>query len=302
MTMRTRLAVAAVWAFGIALALAVGRSDVKAVPPDCDFLTAGGYILTTAGGTHAEDTANFAVGGGCQSGTPTWGHLQYHDKAIDLKVSGTIITGYMPDAPPDDGVDPQGQPTGTRIICGTAQTNLASPNNVVDFKVRTRDAGEPGTSDKFDITLFTAGGNTIVYTSGADTTLAGGNSQLHKPNPSTGGTLSGTCPPAGGGSGGPQPLTVMLSSANAGSGTVTSNPSGINCSIAANATPTTCTVSFTPQVVTLTATADAGTGPATFNVADCDQGVTNNGTPVAECKVTVTAPGKTVSVIFGFVE
>src|SRR5438876_10753886 len=112
MTMRTRLAVAAVWAFGIALALAVGGREASAVPPTCDVLTAGGNIIApTTGGK-----ANFAVAGGCKgSGTPSWGHLQYQDKAIDLKVNGTSITGYMFDG--TDGADSQtGQPTGTRII------------------------------------------------------------------------------------------------------------------------------------------------------------------------------------------
>jgi hypothetical protein len=88
---------------------------------------------------------------------------------------------------------------------------------------------------------------------------------------------------------------------NAGTGGVVSSPSGINCSVAPNAT-TTCTASFTPQVVTLTATADTGSNATFPNLADCDAGLMGNGTPVAECKVTVTAPGRTVSVTFSFVE
>ena len=48
--MRTRFAVAAVCALGIALALSRGGSEVIAqTQQPCDFLTGGGYILTIGG-------------------------------------------------------------------------------------------------------------------------------------------------------------------------------------------------------------------------------------------------------------
>jgi hypothetical protein len=84
------------------------------------------------------------------------------------------------------------------LICGTARTNQLGD---VDFMVRARDAGEPGVNDEFDIRLARAG--VILYTTeaepGAPNKLGGGdggggNIQLHKPNPSTTGTLGGECP------------------------------------------------------------------------------------------------------------
>ncbi len=170
----------------------------------CDFVTGGGYIITTAKGSlsvHDPAMANFGVHGGCKNGSPTWGHLEYIDHGIGLNVHWTSITGYFE-------VDTQTgskQPTGARLICGTARTNQFGD---VDFVVEARDAGEPGINDQFDIRLRKAG--VIVY----DTTRqcfphflgssapcrpgtnGGGNIQLHKPNPSTSGPVGGggSCP------------------------------------------------------------------------------------------------------------
>lgn len=182
-----------------AIALAVGDRAARAHEFPCDFLTGGGYILTTASGTHPDAKANFGVGGGCKHGSPTWGHLQYIDHGTGLNVHWTSITAYMLEADGDTSADPQTrQPTGTRLICGTARTNQFGD---VDFMVRARDLGEPGVNDEFDLRLARSG--VIVYTTenepGAPNKLGGGtggggNIQLHKPNPSTTGTFGGLCP------------------------------------------------------------------------------------------------------------
>src|SRR5688572_16225652 len=52
----------------------------------CDFLTGGGQI---PGPSHR----NFGVAGGVKNGA-FWGHLEYHDKSIDLRVSDRTITAY----------------------------------------------------------------------------------------------------------------------------------------------------------------------------------------------------------------
>jgi len=177
----------AIWtrlALGIAtLALALASGAANAVD-DCDFLTGGGFIIVNG------DKANFGVGGGCKDGMHTWGHLEYIDHGADVKVHGTSITGYFRDGS-DGPPDSQGHPTGTRIICGTARTNL--PPYDVNFIVRARDAGEPGTStmDQFDITLTTI--PTYSTLSSGIHQLSGGNIQLHNPNPSTTGTFGGAC-------------------------------------------------------------------------------------------------------------
>ena len=195
----------ALYACGIAaVGVALTLAPASAHEAPCDFLTGGGYILTTASGTHAEAKANFGVGGGCKHGTPTWGHLEYQDHGTGLNVHWTSITAYLVegDIPGDTSSDPKtGQPTGTRIVCGTARTNQFGD---VDFMVRARDRGEPGRDDEFDLRLAINGA--IVYTTenepGAPNTLGGsggggGNIQLHKPNPSTTGAFGGECPARG---------------------------------------------------------------------------------------------------------
>jgi hypothetical protein len=193
--------IGALFALGIAAALpglSTGRL-VSAHPAPCDFLTGGGFINTTNGGEHELAKANFGIGGGCKHGLPTWGHLEYHDHGNGLNVHWTDITAYLAegDGLGDTSIDHKTkQPIGTRLICGTARTNLYGD---VDFMVRARDAGEPGTNDEFDIRLAQNG--LIVYTTENepgphqlnDGNGGGGNIQLHKPNPSTAGDLGGVC-------------------------------------------------------------------------------------------------------------
>ena len=197
-----RTITAAAFALGITVALAALTTErtVSAWPAPCDFLTGGGFIITTGGGTHEPAKGNFGIGGGCKHGLPTWGHLEYHDHGNGLNVHWETITAYLAegDGLGDTATDPKTkQPTGTRLICGTARSNLYGD---VDFMVRAKDAGEPGIADEFDIRL--ARGGSIVYATDPegihrllnDGNGGGGNIQLHKPNPSTFGELGGSCP------------------------------------------------------------------------------------------------------------
>lgn len=188
--------------------LLVRPAPVKAwATPPCDFLTGGGWIITTADFTHAPAKANFGIGGGCKHGSPTWGHLEYIDHGTGLNVHWTSITGYF-FIDDGTGTDPKThQPTGTRGICGTARTNLYGD---VNFAVRAKDAGEPGINDQFDIKLtdpttgadrydtlecFALGGSWhYLGSSCTPGNGGGGNIQLHKPNPSTSGNFGGSCP------------------------------------------------------------------------------------------------------------
>ncbi len=174
----------------LALALASGAANA-----DCDFLTGGGFIINEGA------NANFGVAGGCsKDGTPTWGHLEYidHGASPSLNVHWTSITAYFRDG--TDGVDSKGRLAGTRFICGKARTNLAAPNDNVNFAVRASDMGEPGVFDEFDIQLTQEGTNILVYTTNLNFLLTphelndgnggGGNIQLHGPAVGTG----GSCP------------------------------------------------------------------------------------------------------------
>lgn len=153
----------------------------------CDFMTGGGYIVRDTG-----FKANFGIGGGCKHGEPTWGHLEYIDHTNGLNVHWTSITGYYEW---DSHYENKGRLAGSRLICGTARTNLYGD---VDWVVLATDLGEPGRDDEFTIRLKKAG--VTVYTTEGDSnhTLGGagsggGNIQLHKPNPSTSGSFGGSC-------------------------------------------------------------------------------------------------------------
>lgn len=198
-----RTFIGTVCAMTLAVAAASLSTEHRAIAWDapCDFMTGGGFIITTASGTHLPAKANFGIGGGCKHGSPTWGHLEYIDHGTGLNVHWTSITAYLAegDGAGDTTIDPKTrQPMGTRLICGTARTNQLGD---VDFMVRAKDAGEPGVTDEFDIRLAKAG--VIIYTTENEPTFphklndgqgGGGNIQLHKPNPSTSGVLGGECP------------------------------------------------------------------------------------------------------------
>src|SRR5437879_1988272 len=74
---------------------AIGSAGAQDLVP-CDFLTGGGYIITTASGSPAH--GNFGVGGSCKQGGDghgLWGHLEYHDHGTGLNVHWLTITGYF---------------------------------------------------------------------------------------------------------------------------------------------------------------------------------------------------------------
>src|SRR5882672_3465619 len=158
----------------LAIAAALVLTGSSASAWQCDFLTGGGFIMTTASHTHPLDKANFAIGGGCKKNVPDqhgpfWGHLEYIDHNTGLNVHWETITAYIEYATFTDGH----QPTGARIICGTARTNQFGD---VYFKVYAEDKGEPGRDDVFTIRL--KAGGTVVYTTEGDDnhTLGGGGS------------------------------------------------------------------------------------------------------------------------------
>ncbi len=144
------------------------------MPSPCDFTTGGGFVITDNG-----NHANFGLVGGCKNGG-FFGHVNFvdHDTTgifAGLHVSSDTIDGYFE---PVAG-------SNVRDICGTADTNLFG---TVKFRARTEDNGEPGVGvDKFGLKLtgvsppYTGMSAVLVSTR----LLAGGNVQLHKPNPST---------------------------------------------------------------------------------------------------------------------
>jgi hypothetical protein len=143
------------------------------LPSPCDFTTGGGFVITDQG-----NHANFGLVAGCKNGG-YYGHFNFvdHDTSgmfAGLHVSSTQITGYF-----DPCLNGCGNAPKYRDICGTAKTNLFGD---VYFRARTLDAGEPGRNDRFGLKLEKDGVGSAVVVS--TRFLAGGNIQLHKPNPS----------------------------------------------------------------------------------------------------------------------
>ena len=171
-----RLAVAAL------VLAAAGPAGAWDQPSSCDYLDGEGFIVTTASGMHNPAKAEFCVTAGCKYGSP-WGHLEYIDKGTRLNVHATSITAYVfvDQGPPTR----EGDPTGTRQICGTAKTNYFG---YVDFWAQVKDTGEPDTNDEFIIRLQKDG--QLVYTTEGDAdhtlggpgTRPGGELELEKPN------------------------------------------------------------------------------------------------------------------------
>jgi hypothetical protein len=147
------------------------------VPSPCDFTTGGGFVITDNG-----NHANFGLVGGCKNGG-FFGHVNFvdHDTTgifAGLHVSSDTIDAYFE---PFAG-------SNVRDICGTADTNLFG---TVKFRARTEDNADPNPGgkgvDKFGLKLtgvsppFTGASAVVVSTR----LLAGGDIELHKPNPST---------------------------------------------------------------------------------------------------------------------
>jgi hypothetical protein len=168
--------VAALAAAGLVMANAAVRAQDRVVVPgqgSCDFITGGGFVqraLLTG------PKSNFGAHGGCKQGQ-FWGQVNFVDHAgsfgtTPYHVKSIDITAYF--------IDPL--VPNARNICGTARTN--ADDLIVDFYVRMVD-GDPG-PDRFGIHLS----NGYVHPTSP---LGGGNIELHQPNPSTTGPLTGTC-------------------------------------------------------------------------------------------------------------
>jgi hypothetical protein len=193
--MRRRLSTLTVTAVAACTLVFTG---IPAQADPCDSMTGNGSFNTTADQTHSVARARFTILGGCKDGSPTWGHFQYTDAGNGLDLTWTSITAFIWAG--DDAPDPSsGQPRGTRIICGTATTNLFGD---VDFGVVAHDGGEPSISDVFILRLRKAGHT--VYTTedpNGDLALGSGHIQLHKPTSgSDGGSGGNTIPGSFGGS------------------------------------------------------------------------------------------------------
>lgn len=125
--------------------------------PCDDFVTGGGWILTSMGAK-----ANFGVQGGIRNGS-LWGGLNYIDHGTRMHVKATAVTSYQ-------HIDENTrQMTYNVTIDGQAGTAV----------VQVTDNGEPGTHDIFQIRLsngYVAGGEL----GGTSKPGGGGNIQLHK--------------------------------------------------------------------------------------------------------------------------
>jgi len=169
--------------FGVALlACAVTFTGLRVaqawiVPSTCDFTTGGGFVITDDG-----NHANFGLVGGCKNGG-FFGHVNFVDHDTSGEFAGLHVSS--------DSIDAYLEPvagSNVRDICGTADTNLFG---TVKFRARTEDNADPNPGgsgvDKFGLKLTGVsppytGETAVVITTRV---LAGGDIELHKPNPST---------------------------------------------------------------------------------------------------------------------
>jgi hypothetical protein len=141
------------------------------VPLPCDFVTSGGFVLTSAG-----KMANFGAHGGCKN-DGFWGHINYVDHTNEYHLDSIQITGYL--AVPSVGPN-------ARDICGWATTNNQSDPQPVMFRARLVDNGEPGVASQFGIIVANGTVPYHVSTRLLNNGMGGGGDvQLHKDNPST---------------------------------------------------------------------------------------------------------------------
>ena len=186
-----RTTLSLLWAALVAWPMA-GTAQI-AIPVDtCDYITSEGKFNTTANRTHRLARANFTFIGGCKNGSLNLGNLNYTDQGNGLRLTATNITAYIWAG--NGGLNPD-RPIGTRIVCGTAKTNIFGK---VNFRVVVHDAGKTGIDDVFMIRLRNKNGKTVYTTENPqeDFTLGGagsggGNIQIHK---QTGGSFGGSCP------------------------------------------------------------------------------------------------------------
>ena len=157
-------------------ALMIGLAPVTAsahrTPAPCDFITGGGYVFKDNG-----LMTNFGVHAGCKNGD-FWGNINVLDHENQFHLKSVSITGYLWDpAVPN-----------SRDFCGWGRINEQS--ELVQFRIRVTDNGEPGTTDEFGVIIdnhFSTGDrffriSTRMLGGGSG---GGGNIQLHKANPST---------------------------------------------------------------------------------------------------------------------
>jgi hypothetical protein len=166
---------------GALLVLAVMFRDAPVakahiVPSPCDFTTGGGFVITNSG-----NHANFGLVGGCKNGG-FFGHVNF----VDHDTSGTFA-GLHVNGPVSAYFEPAAG-SNVRDLCGTADTNLFG---TVKFRARTEDNNDPNPGgagvDKFGLKITGVsppwtGATAVVVTTRL---LAGGDIELHKPNPST---------------------------------------------------------------------------------------------------------------------
>lgn len=172
-------------------------ASAHAVPqPKCDFMTSGGWVITSLGAR-----ANFGAHGGCKHGA-FWGNMNFLDHGITspFHVHGDpkLVTGYLTPSPTGDTTEPERDTCGYgRIVKGgfIASDSPYGPffwsdGEPIRYRWSGRDNGEPGGDDRFGIRVRDTA-NTKEYLlrkrelGPAGPTGGGGNIQLHKPNPST---------------------------------------------------------------------------------------------------------------------
>lgn len=177
---------------GFVLAV-TGSAGAFPQSPAFDRITGGGWFIQQAGSSQENARSNFGWHGGVLKNA-FWGEGNYidHGPSTRLHVHSTgAPTGYLRIGA--DGTDSKGRPTGTRDICGMANVTAdAGPFPPLRYRVRMKDAGEPGRLDMFGIVLYDPVMGLPMYRAWGQLN-GGGNIQLHMQPPSSSAPTS-DCP------------------------------------------------------------------------------------------------------------
>jgi hypothetical protein len=121
-------------------------------------------VIPSLAGPGAQATFGFSVR--CCPGT---GNLEYNDHQGGVRIRAQSVSGLVISSP---GTSCPTIPGSKHATFGGMASVIRSTTTTESYTVDVDDCGEPGTADTFHI-------ETTTYSSGAPSTLIGGNIQIH---------------------------------------------------------------------------------------------------------------------------
>lgn len=274
--------------------LVVGQSTEIHLTVENQSGAATGGVSATTGGENADDFAAEATGGSCGSGAVAPGEscdlpLSFHPTATGLRTAsltiaagsaGTVTLTLTGNALPlqDLSLDPSPVPVGVVAVneTGTATVRLTNPGPAPagDIAIQVTGDGFSETSDDCPAVQLGVGKHCDIQLAFTAAALGDATGQLDVT------TNAGSGQAALGATGGGR---VTVSLAGSGTGSVTSEPAGIDCGQA-------CSAALAGGSVTLTEAPGPGSSFSRWSLPGCGNAPT--------CTITVTATPLAITATF----